>query len=183
MTQPIGGRELDAEGQCDVAGVDPTLRQSGRREGVERELTGDPADASMRIAGPELGAHLLRRVVPPPSYRVATRRAVGIHLRGRRVVDGHGLLLAVTEESVSEVIQFSAGAGRRELVGLREVQKYRADVPAFTARGTFPVVTRKAVDELAELGVLRVERDQKVVHGAKLRGSPSYGFTAILWAR
>jgi len=170
MTQPIGGLELDAERGCNVAGVDPGFGEAGRRERLQREQARDPCDAPVRVAGVECRTHVTRRVVPAPADRVAARRPVDAHLRGGGFVDRHRLAFAAAEEPVVVLIELPVRACRRELVGLCEVQEHRRDVPPDAARRTVPVVGRALVDEPRELGVLRGQRDQDVVHGLRLRG-------------
>jgi len=56
----------------------------------------------VRIVCVERGAHSLRRVVPPSSYRVASRSSVGVDQRGGCGVDRNGLAFTVAEEPAAE---------------------------------------------------------------------------------
>ncbi len=169
VAQPIGRRGLDAERGRDVAGVDPALRESRRRKGLQRQLARHPRHPSVRVAGPERGAHLLRGGVPAAADRVAARLSFRVHLRGGGIVDGNSLGIAATEKAVAVAVEIALGAGGGELVGRGEVHEHRGDVPALTAGRSSPIVARALVDDLGELRMLGRQRDEDVVHGVRIR--------------
>ena len=118
----------------------------------------------MRVAGTEHGPHGLGRLVPAPAYLDAALGSDRIDLRGRGIVDRHRLAFTRAQQSVGAVIELAAGAGGRAFVGQRKMRKDAGDVPPFTAGRAFPVVVRARVDQLGQLGVLRVQRVQDVFH-------------------
>jgi hypothetical protein len=138
--------------------------QSRRREGLQRELAGDPRDSGMRVAAIEHRTHGVGRVVPTLAYLFAARGSFSLDLRGGGVVDGHGLAFTRAEQSVGVVIELAARACGRAFVGQCEMRKDRGNVPPFAAGRTLPVVVRTRVDQLCELGVLRGQRNQDVFH-------------------
>ena len=56
----------------DVAGMDPRFGEARRRECLQRELSGDPRDASVRIAGAKFGEQTRRRLLPTGRDRGTT---------------------------------------------------------------------------------------------------------------
>ena len=158
-------RRLLRHAQCfrDVAGVDPALGQPRRRERLDRQLTRDPLDASVRIARHQHVAQRGRAASPPVEHFNVRRPTFALHHRGRAVVDV-ALPVEATRERLEALGEAALRAGDRELVGLREVEHDVGDRPALAPRRPMPACVVERIEQRGELRVLLAQRGEDRLH-------------------
>ncbi len=171
------GAKLDAERLCDVAGVDPGLRDAGRGEGARRELARDPPHSFVRIRRVEHRNERVGTGLPPVAHSGRGLATLALdHQRGGVVDRFDGCVGA--REVGPPFGESTLGARDRELVRLREVEHDVGDGPAGAARGGEREVGFVATGEQpGELVELVAQRAHDLVHQV----APSPPRSATSW--
>ena len=158
MPQAIRRCRHPRKGLAHVPGVDPGLGDAGGDEGAGRELTGDPFQPLVRISVFQPPAEGLAARHPAFPYRWSRPAALPGHKDIGAVVHGAAATTRGAAELGEGFRHPPAGARRRQLVGLGQVEHDVADRPALAARGSQPVGVVESGKQARQLGLLLSER-------------------------